>query len=367
MQHTDQIEDHDKVVQLQALLNQDPLNWPKLLDLDEELDVIGNESYNCSFIWILKHFPPDDIVMEFLIRHHHVLFSNLDDTRVILINAIRLSSIPVVQYISKNIPSVLNEEMDQKKNTALHLATKVEVAAVLIAAKPNLVGVSNSDMNLPLHEAIIHFCSPEHVKLLVEKGKQFICQQNAHGETPLKILCQQIENGVDIPTLSMPFDRGDQYLWEKLNILIKAHECVSDENNFQILNSLLNLKCPPATIHMAILKEPLQVHQSDEFGNFPLFLVAENSKYGKRTVDDILRANPEAAFATNRYGQFALHSSASSGRAYNEGIDSILNANPAATSASDRDGMLPFLNAASHKTSVDTIYQLFTHCPDSVL
>lgn len=359
-------DEHEKLNHLKAILNEDPMNWQIFLDLDNDLDVFSHPSYQCPFLWVLKHFPSNDVVKILLNRHHGSLFSNEEDVKQILDGAVMLGSTVVVEYIANHFPEILYEKMDENGNTVLHRTQKAEIASAIVSANPSLLGIPNNIMNLPLHEAIIHFCSPEHVQLFVERGMSYLTRQNIYGETPLSILFRQVANGVDIPTLSLPFCRNDQFLWEKLKILIKAQVEPDHESKFNILHSLIQLKSPAAAIHMAILMEPLQAQEGDTNGNLPLSLLVENYEYRKRTIDALIDTFPDAASVPNRHGEYALHLCAKSGRLYNEGLYSVLKANPSATTKCDCNGMVPFMDAASKTKSVDTIYRLLLNCPNNL-
>jgi ankyrin repeat protein len=357
---------HEKLYHLKAILNDDPIDWQIFLDLDYDLDVFSHPSCQCSFLWILKHFPPDNVVQTLLNRHHEKLFSNTLDMKQILDGAVILGSTVVVDYICRHFPTILNERMDENGNTALHRTRKSDIASIIVSTNPALLGIPNRNMNLPLHEAIIHFCSPEHVQLLVEQGREYLTRCNEYGETALSILLLQVKNGVDIINLSLPFCRTDKFLWEKLNILIEAQFEPEPGGEFNILHRLIQLKSPAAAIHMAVLMEPHQVQKTDINGNFPISLLAENYEYRKRTIDTLIDLFPDAASIPNSNGEFALHLCAKSGRLYNDGIDSVFNANPSASTMSDFNGIAPFMDAASNTTSVDAIYRLLLQCPNNV-
>ena len=357
---------HEKLYHLKAILNKDPIDWQTFLVLDNDLDVFSQPSYQCSFLWILKHFPPDNVVQTLLNRHHGKLFSNMLDVKQLLDNAVILGSNVVVKYICHHFPTSLNERMDENGNTVLHRTQKADIASIIVSINPAMLSIPNRNGNLPLHEAIIHFCSPELVQLLVEHGKSYLTRRNTDGETPLSILFRQVKNGVDIPTLSLPLSRNDIFLWEKLHILIKAQFETESDDDFNILHRLIQLKSPAAAIHMAVLMEPHQVQKTDINGSFPLSLLAENYEYRKRTIDALIDIFPDAASIPNQYGEFALHHCAKSGRLYNDGIDSVYRANPSASTMPDCNGIVPFMDAASKTKSVDAIYRLLLQCPNNV-
>jgi hypothetical protein len=270
----------------------------------------------------------------------------------------------------------------------LHRAGSTEIVTVLLRVFPEGVGVRNNDGNIPLHDAIMHYRSSEHVELLIEEGKRQnishggILVKNNRGQSPFSILSSQVASGIDIAYISFPLFKTDLRLWDNLNILLQAYsEEVEDEESqgrhhahrshghFRILHSLISKSCPPQAICLAQIMKPDQIKEADEKGRYPLSLAAsQRTTCRKSILLKLLKAFPQAIHRSDyAFGRYPLHWACASGRPFSEGTKEIYDAEPAINSIRDNGGMVPFMLAASaQEPSVDTIYSLLRQCPETL-
>ena len=385
---------HDKIIQLKRVLSSDPIDWEYFLQLDKDLKVVTIPSLKCSFTWIIAKYPPREVMHELLTRHEAYLFSkrNRNFCNECIRAALKYKNLEFLQFIAwreKELlsQSLLNNSVDLDTtlpltgDLPLHRAGNVDIAKVLVRAYPKGVSVQNRDGDLPLHLAMKHFRSVDHVKFLIREGKKQridhggVLMKNRYGQSPFSILCKQIETGIDTAYLTFPFYSDDLRLWEKINIVLQAF--MEDDNHdrtmnsgskckeFQILHSLIRAGCPNQAIHMALIIKPEQIKEIDQEGRYPLSLCAGQRSCPKSILMKILHSYPDALYLPDHYGRLCLHWAVLSGRAVNEGIENLLTLDPGALRIADKDGMLPFMLAALNpENSIEAVYHLLRECPE---
>lgn len=368
-----------KIKELKRLLSSDPFNWDFFLKLDRELHVISSPQYKCSFPWLLSRYPPQPVLHQLLLRYQNYLLSDVNKCKECLITALHYSNVEMIGFLSYyQGTSLLSQPLDDSTlDLPLHQTGNVEVASILIKSFPEAVKVANNQGNLPIHLAIMHFKSPEHIKLLIQEGKRN-CIIDGHGgvlmknraeQTPLSILCHQVETGVDLAYLKFPLYKPDMRLWQNLNTLLEAY--YTDDNGvgyFRILHALISLNCPYQAIYMGIMLAPQQIKEADENGRYPLSLAASQKSCRKEILTELLHAYPYAIHTSDNMGRHPLHWAAVSGRGLDEGIKELIDADPAVLRLPDKDGMFPYLLAASNcESSLSTIYYLLRECPENIM
>jgi ankyrin repeat protein len=254
------------------------------------------------------------------------------------------------------------------------------VAAILLEAFPQSVGIPNKALDLPLHTAIMHFKSPDHIRYLISRSQKYnkgsILEENLKGDSPFSLLCAQIDTGVDIACISFPLFRADLRLWQNLNTLLEAINAIDDSNDhqytataacrrkYQALHSFISLSCPPSAICLAHMINPEQVHEVDGKGRYPLSLAAEQKSCPGFILKRLMCSFPQAVLISDDHGRLPLHWAAMSGRKWEDGLMLFFNRMPSAVSLPDSDGMYPFmLSAAAKCPSVESIYRLLRECP----
>mmetsp|Transcript_16277 Transcript_16277/g.19878 ORF Transcript_16277/g.19878 Transcript_16277/m.19878 type:complete len:408 (-) Transcript_16277:23-1246(-) len=383
------MEKHEQIKQLKNLLSRDPIDWKYFLRLDIELSIISSPSLQCSFPWIIAKYPPKNVIQELLSRYHHYLSSNEDSFKKCLVAALNHSSTEAIRFLAFQKNQEMAEPLDDSLNIPLHRAGTTEIAHILLQAYPAGVTVQNRDGNLPLHIAIMHYKTPDHIKLLFEEGKKRhlgglnnghggILIRNKNGQTPFSTLCRQVATGIDIAYLTFPLFRSDLRLWENLNTLLQAYATRDDEDigdhkmygHFKILHSIISSRCPFQAVYMAQIIEPGQIREADETGRYPLSLAASQDSCRREILLKLLEASPQAIYMVDSHGRYPLHWAASSGRKFCEGTQELYDAEPTVAQIADGDGMVPFMLAASsqHKdSSVDSIYRLLRQCPETLI
>jgi ankyrin repeat protein len=378
MQTKSKMQSNNKVRELKRLLSNDPINWEGLLELDKELSVIPSPSFRCSFPWLLSKYPPKHIMQEFLYRHHQYLCSDEDVTRECLKSALAHSNEEIIRFIAVHKKFLLSQVLDNSLDIPLHRAGTTEIASIISNAYPKGIGIQNKDGNLPIHEAILHFKSPDQIKFLIDEGKKQhigthggILAKNNRDQTPFSILCYQVATGIDTAYITFPLFRSDLRLWENLNTLLQAYSTndngVALHGNFRILHSLISLSCPHQAVYMALVLAPDQIKEADETGRYPISLAASQKSCQRAILTKLLNAYPQAIHAVDRKGRLPLHWATVSGRNLNEGTQELIDADPTVLRLADNDGMFPFMLAATNmETSLDTIYQLLRECPHNL-
>lgn len=370
---------HDKVCELKRVLSEDPINWKKFLELDEELAVLSHQDdFDCSITWILSHYPPGYVIHTLLERYHNEVFANPEQMKKVL-NIGLVSSIPeVVQFICSHYPYVLSQRLDEETGDyPIHRAQKMEIASIILAADPASIGYQNNKLDLPLHCALYHQQHPDHVNLLLERGlamhtggdegKGGVLVPNRNGKTPFDILKGQFQC-MDLATITSPIYEADRRLWQNFVSMICVIRGVNPRQarEMNLLHAIIELDCPPQAVRLGQIMTG-QVSKIDELGRSPLHLACANSISGsRRVIENLVWGFPRAVYLADNNGQFPLHYAANGGRSFGDGIDIIYDANPSISNTPDRNGMLPYVLAANAGSSVDTIYRLMREIPPSI-
>mmetsp|Transcript_19573 Transcript_19573/g.28889 ORF Transcript_19573/g.28889 Transcript_19573/m.28889 type:complete len:280 (+) Transcript_19573:178-1017(+) len=261
----------EKVVRLKNIIAADPINWNEFLELDSELWVLSHEAaFDCSFSWILAHYPPPHVIKSLLERYQKFLFSNDVEIKSIL-NISLLESIPeVVQFIASRYSYIMNQPLDISGDVPLHRAQNGEIASIILQACPVSVGAQNHALELPLHAALLHQQHPDHIRLLVEQGVAMkvggeegcggVLVQNSHGKSPFDMLNNQFETGIDLATLDNPIYETDRRMFNNLVTMVLAirHVDRARASEFNVLHEIIRLDCPPSAIRMAQIMAPGQ-------------------------------------------------------------------------------------------------------------
>jgi len=325
----------------------------------------------------MSKYPPKYIVRAVLSRYHHYLFSDKTSCNQCLQSALSYSSVDTISFIAFREPQILGQTLnDSTGDIPLHRAGNTEIASILVRAYPDGVGIKNNDGNLPIHLAIIHYKSPDQIRLLIEEGKRQkigsgdggIHVKNKKGETPFSILCKQVATGIDMAYITFPLFRSDLRLWENLNTLLIAystnHNGPPTHRKFRILHSLISANCPQQAILMAQIIDPNQVKEIDETGRYPLSLAAGQQSCRRTIVQKLLNGFPQAIHEVDKRGRLPLHWAALSG---SEGIEDLLSVYPSALHFADNDGMFPFMLAASNaENALNVTYTLLRQCPENI-
>mmetsp|Transcript_19574 Transcript_19574/g.28892 ORF Transcript_19574/g.28892 Transcript_19574/m.28892 type:complete len:385 (+) Transcript_19574:178-1332(+) len=368
----------EKVVRLKNIIAADPINWNEFLELDSELWVLSHEAaFDCSFSWILAHYPPPHVIKSLLERYQKFLFSNDVEIKSIL-NISLLESIPeVVQFIASRYSYIMNQPLDISGDVPLHRAQNGEIASIILQACPVSVGAQNHALELPLHAALLHQQHPDHIRLLVEQGVAMkvggeegcggVLVQNSHGKSPFDMLNNQFETGIDLATLDNPIYETDRRMFNNLVTMVLAirHVDRARASEFNVLHEIIRLDCPPSAIRMAQIMAPGQVSKPDEVGRYPLHLAAANKSCCRRVLDSLIWGFPRAVQLCDQSGKYPLHWGAIGGRPFSAGVETIYLGGPAVTCIPDKNGFYPFMYAASGNCELDTIYRLLRESPGS--
>jgi len=362
-----------KIKELEQLLSAEPFNWNRFLELDRDLHVISSNICFFSFRWIASKYPPQNIVNELMNRYHRYITSNESITKECLVAGIEYDNVDVITFIAYHKgKQIFSQPVDKSLDLPLHRARSIDTASILIKTFPDAVRIRNRNGELPLHSAIKHFRSLNHIKLLIREGKRQhidsghggILAKNIRGETPFSILCHQLATGIDLP-LTFPLFHSDLRLWEVLTTLLQAYS--TDDNgviphrHFRVLHSVISSHCPFQAVYLGQMLAPGQITEADENGRYPLSLAASHNSCPKQVLISLLGAYPNAINSVDRRGRLPLHWAAASGRNLEEGTKELFDANPSAISLSDNDGMWPFMLAASsYRSSLNTIYHLLS-------
>lgn len=372
------MEKKQQIEGLRDLLQRDPINWDSFLLIDETLGVLSHDSYNCSFSWILSHYPPPHVVEVIMSRYQRIIFRDDKSIKETLDIALHLSSAPVVEFIASRYKYILEGEvsMDSSGDFPLHRARNERIAAILLRDHPAGIKETNSDRDLPLHTAIKKFRSDTYIRLLLQYGRSVnlggkggrggILVKNKYGETPLSLLCRQISKGFDT-AVSIPLCRTDFRLWKNLKMMICACFDFDSADNFHLLHALIAMRCPPEALHLSWVMEPHLIHEQDEKRRSPLSLAAGDLTYPRHTLERLILLLPRAAHACDIYGRYPLHWAALCGRHFSSGTDLLFAANPIVALIPDNQGWYPFMLAASSCDSdADLIYRLLRENPDVI-
>lgn len=375
------MEETTKLQQFKRLVSFDPINWDMLVDTDRYLHVIGSPSSPHTFTWVFSKHPPPNTTHQLLSMYRQTIVSNPNILQECLRAGLKFSNVQVIQFIARldEGRTVFGQTLDEvSQDVPLHRARHIQIASILLQCCPQAVSIQNIEGNLPIHTAIMHFKSPQHIKLLIERGKQQnmlhggILVPNKNGQTPLSILSHQTATGIDIAYLTFPLFKGDLRLWENLNLLLQEaystdHEgtFVHGRHHFRILHSIISTSCPKQAVYLGQLLAPDQIKEADENGRYPLSLAAsQKTSCRKEILKTLLNAYPQAILtldSTKR--RLPLHWAVASGRDLEEGTQELLNANPSALEICDRDGFYPCMLAAD-TCSLNTMYVLLRDCPD---
>lgn len=373
------MERQTRVKELKRLLSRELIDWNRFLELDKDLSAISSSSFRCSFPWLLCKYPPKEVLHELLSRYQHYLFANDQTCSELLVAALSYSCAEIIRFVAHKDKKLLGIVLGNSLDIPLHRAGTDEIASLLLQAYPEGVGVQNKRGNLPLHLAIMHYKSPNHVKLLISEGmKQQVGEGHSGGilvknnsdETPFSILCKQAATGIDIASIRFPLYRSDLRLWENFNTLVKVYCSIENagqsDGPFRIMHSLISSGCPQQAVFMAYTIVSEQIKEADEEGRYPLSLAAGQKSCQKLILSNLFNAYPQAILMVDKEGRLPLHWAAFGGRNLEEGAKELIIANPAALRLADNLGMVPFMLAASNsETSLNTIYHLLRESPDN--
>ncbi len=394
-QDDDTIKRHEKILKLKRLMSSDPIDWEDFLELDKDLQAVITPSFKCSFEWLLRRYPPSSILCQLLKRYESYLFSSkqqnqqrnnisIKDLRKCIKTACCLGNVDFIRFVAWKDKRLLSQPFPEELyftkygNLPIHCAYNLEMARILVEAYPQGLRVANQfGQDLPIHKAIWHNKSVEHVKFLVIEGKKQgldhggLLRKDSHGHSPFSILCEQIEKGIDVANLTFPLYSDDLKLWEKLLFMLEEIYSSNTQQlgvDFKVVHALIESGCPNQAILMGLMINPVQIRQMDQFGRYPLSLCASqpSATNPKSTLLKILHSYPDAIRIPDYNGRLCLHWAAMGGRKLRDGMEDILNAYPGALRLADKDGMLPFMLGAASETdsSLDLVYQLIRECPE---
>eukprot|EP01083_Nonionella_stella_P023946 66248_1 len=360
---------------MRDLLQRDPINWDSFLLIDQTLRILSHDSYNCSFSWILSHYPPPHVIEVIMSRYQQIIFRDDNSIKATLDIALYLSSAPVVEFIASRYKYVIEGKIskDFSGDFPLHRARNERIAAILLREHPAGVCQTNSDRDLPLHVAVKKFRSNAYIRLLLEYGRSTnlggeggrggILVKNKSGETPLSLLFKQISKGFDT-TVSIPISHTDFGLWKTLKTIISACFDFDSVENFHFLHALIGMKCPPEALHLSCVMEPQLLSEQDEKRRSPLSLVAGNLAYPRKTLEHLILLFSRAAHISDIHGRYPLHWATLCGRHFLSGTNLLLTENPIVAVIPDNQGWYPFMLAASScDSNTDLIYRLLRENP----
>lgn len=257
---------HDKMIQAYAILSQDPIDWKRFLEIDQELAILSHQNtFDCSMAWILSHSPPEPVIHTLLERYHNDILNNEEMVKSILKIGLSSSITEVVKFICSYSSSILHKPLDESGDYPIHRAQKVDIAKIILEAAPETIGAKNHNLDLPLHTAFIHqhqHSHPDLVSYLIQQGKAMqvggeagkggVLVRNKLGKTPFDMLNEEYALA-DLSTISYPKYTADRRMWVNLTEMVKAiKEDVGDGvMDAKIVDAVVELGCAPQAVKTA--------------------------------------------------------------------------------------------------------------------
>jgi hypothetical protein len=369
------------------ILNTDPVDWREFIRMHRmEPKKLSSIIKNSSLSEVLNHFPPPIVVHELIEAHHdEIIDCPTALIKFTLLSACATSCFEVIELIAKEVPQILELEIDLSGDIPLHRARSLETASILLHAYPQGIGRINRKGDLPLHTAVIEHRNVDLVRSLLQEGVSQLGESNCggifvrnrDGKTPLSLLYAHFRNG----PVTTPLYGIDVRLWETLKSFIMVYDwqqrtvnVFRDEMMFHeeamttsFLHHLLTLQGPENVVELCIAADSATLGQIDVNGRVAISRIAGDRQYSKEILRLLLKYCPHMASVEDRSRRLPLHWAVACGRDLDDGLIDILNAYPSAVSLPDNDGLYPFTIAALNlDCSIDITYLLLREAPEVI-